>query len=146
MQTQRELVELHPNRGILNIDVQSFCVWHGGSLRKSGWIHTPFWRTPERICCCGVVASRQKNDLTVLDEIFASLAIFRRVKSIISELKQYDVSLEELDEQLRSGKKMHYLINYRIFETCMRDFRKNFRGKYITSEEILEELCYVVKI
>ena len=24
MQTQRELVELHPNRGILNIDVQSF--------------------------------------------------------------------------------------------------------------------------
>ena len=28
MQTQRELVELHPNRGILNIDVQSLSLIH----------------------------------------------------------------------------------------------------------------------
>ena len=71
------------------------------------------------------VASRQKNDLTVLGRNFRKPGYISQVKSIISELKQYDVSLEELDEQLRSGKKD--ALSYRIFETCMRDFRKNFR-------------------
>ena len=53
MQTQRELVELHPNRGILNIDVQSFLRLAWRIFEEVG-VDTPFWRTPERICCCGV--------------------------------------------------------------------------------------------
>ena len=40
------------------------------------------------------------------------------------------LSLEELDEQLRSGKKMHYLINYRIIPGNLYEgFQEELQGK-----------------
>ena len=105
MQTQRELVELHPNRGILNIDVQSFLRLAWRIFEEVGVdTHTVLEDTGKNLLLRRV-ASRQKNDLTVLGRNFRKPGYISQVKSIISELKQYDVSLEELDEQLRSGKK-----------------------------------------
>ena len=104
MQTQRELVELHPNRGILNIDVQSFLRLAWRIFEEVGVdTHTVLEDTGKNLLLRRV-ASRQKNDLTVLGRNFRKPGYISQVKSIISELKQYDVSLEELDEQLRDRK------------------------------------------
>lgn len=48
MQTQKELVRLHPRKGILNIDILSFRDWHTAFLRK--WVLTAgrFWRIWEK--------------------------------------------------------------------------------------------------
>ena len=109
MQTQRELVELHPNRGILNIDVQSFLRLAWRIFEEVGVdTHTVLEDTGKNLLLRRV-ASRQKNDLTVLGRNFRKPGYISQVKSIISELKQYDVSLEELDEQLRSGGKKYAL-------------------------------------
>ena len=145
MQTQRELVELHPNRGILNIDVQSFLRLAWRIFEEVGVdTHTVLEDTGKNLLLRRV-ASRQKNDLTVLGRNFCKPGYISQVKSIISELKQYDVSLEELDEQLRSGKKDALSYKLQDIRNLYEGFQEELQGKYITSEEILEELCYVVK-
>ena len=145
MQTQRELVELHPNRGILNIDVQSFLRLAWRIFEEVGVdTHTVLEDTGKNLLLRRV-ASRQKNDLTVLGRNFRKPGYISQVKSIISELKQYDVSLEELDEQLRSGKKDALSYKLQDIRNLYEGFQEELQGKYITSEEILEELCYVVK-
>ena len=145
MQTQRELVELHPNRGILNIDVQSFLRLAWRIFEEVGVdTHTVLEDTGKNLLLRRV-ASRQKNDLTVLGRNFRKPGYISQVKSIISELKQYDVSLEELDEQLCSGKKDALSYKLQDIRNLYEGFQEELQGKYITSEEILEELCYVVK-
>lgn len=52
MQTQKELVSLHPKKGILNIDVQSFQRLAYHVFEEVGRTGVPCWRRQEKIFCC----------------------------------------------------------------------------------------------
>ncbi len=145
MQTQRELVELHPRKGIQNIDVQSFLRLAWRIFEEVGAdTHTVLEDTGKNLLLRRV-ASRQKENLTVLGRNFRKPGYISQVKSVISELKQYDVSLEELDAQIENGKKDALYYKLKDIRNLYEGFEQELQGKYITSEEILEELCNVVR-
>ena len=145
MQTQRELVELHPRKGIQNIDVQSFLRLAWRIFEEVGVdSHTVLEDTGKNLLLRRV-ASRQKENLTVLGRNFRKPGYISQVKSVISELKQYDVSLEELDAQIENGKKDALYYKLKDIKNLYEGFEQELQGKYITSEEILEELCNVVR-
>lgn len=145
MQTQKELVELHPRKGILNIDVLSFQRLAWRVFEETGAdMHTVLEDTGKNLLLRRV-ASRHQGELKMLGSNFRKPGYISQVKSVISELKQYDVSLEQLDEQISRSK--DGLLQYKLkdIRTLYAGFQEELQGKYITSEEILEELCEKVE-
>ena len=49
MEIQRNLIELHPRKGILNIDVLSFQFWHSVFWRIWELTGDGSWKRPEKI-------------------------------------------------------------------------------------------------
>ena len=137
LQTQKELVELHPRKGILNIDVLSFQRLAWRVFEEVGVnTHTVLEDTGKNLLLRRV-ASRQQSSLTMLGSNFRKPGYISQVKSVISELKQYDVSLEQLEEQIAQSRDGALKCKLQDIRTLYAGFQEELQGKYITSEEIL---------
>ena len=97
MQTQKTLVEMHPDGGILNIDVLSFerlafRVFEevGGDTRKI------LEETGKNMVLQKLVQKHQK-DLVYLKNQMKKPGYLDEVKSLISEFMQYEVGEQELE-------------------------------------------------
>ena len=62
MQTQKELVRLHPDGGILNIDILSFQRLAYRVFEETGTRVERYWRRPVRIWCCGKSPRSEKGN------------------------------------------------------------------------------------
>ena len=100
MQTQKTLVEMHPQKGILNIDVLSFerlayRIFEevGGDTRKV------LEETGKNMILQKLVQVSQKK-LVYLKNQMKKPGYLDEVKSLISEFMQYEVRKEELDLSL----------------------------------------------
>lgn len=142
LQTQKELVFMHPNHGIMNIDILSF-------LRLSYRIFEEIG-SPDMV----VLEETGKSMLVrkALEEKRDSLKIFKgdtkkpgfitEVKSLLSEFMQYSIGLQDLEHMVELTEKKP-LLHAKLEDTLLiyRRFRDLLENKYITAEEVLEALC-----
>jgi len=142
LQTQKELVSMHPHHGIMNIDILSF-------LRLS-------YRIFEEIGSSDMVVLEEtgKSMLVrkVLEEKRDFLKIFKgdtkkpgfiaEVKSLLSEFMQYSIGLKDLERMVELTEKKP-LLHAKLEDTLLvyGRFRDLLENKYITAEEVLEALC-----
>ena len=141
MQTQKTLVEMHPDGGILNIDVLSFDrlayrVFEevGGDTRKV------LEETGKNMVLQKLVQTCQK-ELVYLRSQMKKPGYLDEVKSLISEFMQYEVGDEELDQMLEKASDKTLLeMKLRDIAVLYRAFREYLSGHYMTGEEILEVL------
>lgn len=139
MQTQRELVALQERRGIMNIDVVSFQRLAYRIFDELGMTQMAVLEETGKSLLLRKVAEERQEELTVLAANIRKMGYINEMKSLISELTQYNVSPEDLEEFLTrkdmprslSGKLQDVLIMYR-------GFRQELEGRYITAEEVLE--------
>ena len=145
MQTQKDVVKMHPSHAIMNIDVLSF-----GRLS-----HRVFEET-------------SKSSFSVLDDVGKSLVLRRvadilgdrlkvigknmhkpgyidEVKSTISEFMQYGISDEALATlENESGKKAALNSKIKDLRLLYSEFLRYIQGKFITTEETLDILCEAI--
>lgn len=95
MQTQKELVSLHPAGGILNIDILSFQRLAYRIFEETGGSLYPVLEETEKACGEARCAGKEK-ELTILGSTLRTGAV-SQMKSLISELKQYQIAPSELD-------------------------------------------------
>lgn len=62
MQTQKALVEMHPRKGIMNIDVLSFERLAFRVLEEVGRLRENCWKKRERAWCCEEWRRRRKRN------------------------------------------------------------------------------------
>ncbi|RGY95646.1 helicase-exonuclease AddAB subunit AddB [Clostridium sp. AM58-1XD] len=143
MQTQREIVNLHPYHGTMNIDIVSF-----GRLA---------YRVFEELAIENPVVLDDMGKSMVLRKVAAGekkrLGIFRghlshagfigQMKSMISEMAQYGISYEMLDEMIPKVKSPLLGEKLKDLSIIYKGFRDYISDKFITSEEILDVLCRV---
>ena len=145
MQTQQKLVELAPNHAIMNIDVLSFKRLAYRVFDDMGMQDIKVLEETGKNLVLRRLAQEQKDSLTVLRANMNRMGYIGEVKSLISELMQYGITPEQLQEltedtglsPVLSAKLRDVAAMYRAF--C--DFMK---GSYITAEEILNVLKEVV--
>lgn len=65
MQTQKTLVEMHPGKGILNIDILSFERLRTVYLKKPAEITERFWKIREKAWCCRKWCSSTERNLPI---------------------------------------------------------------------------------
>lgn len=148
MQMQRKVVALHPNHGILNIDVVSFNRLAYKILDETGGGRKPVLDDTGKNLIVRKVLAEHEKELTYFGGNVNRQGFVSELKSLISEFLQYDVSPELLEgiekneedspvaRQLKN--KMHdILLIYNAFKEYLSD-------RFITSEEILDVFCEYV--
>ncbi len=141
MQTQKKLVELSQNKAIMNIDVLSFQRLAYRVFDELGISNIKVLEETGKNLVLRKVAQGIEDKLTVLRPNIGRMGYISEVKSLLSELMQYNVAPEQLRAYINSGKLSpvlaaklsDVLVMYEGFNDFMKD-------KYITAEELLNVL------
>ena len=144
MQTQKELVRLHPDGGILNIDVLSFQRLAYRVFSETGTQTGKVLEETGKNLVLRKIAQQHKEELSVLGGNLNKMGYISEIKSLISEMTQYAVSEEELARLIsKSTDKPHLYHKLHDVQTLYQAFHEYLEEKYITAEELLEVLCRV---
>lgn len=141
MQTQKKLVGLSPRGGILNVDVLSFQRLAFRVLEETGGNQYPVLEETGKTLVLQRVVQEQRKKLGVLAGSMKKTGTIAEMKSLVSELIQYDITpvqVEELKEKteknpLLSSKLQDVQVIYQAFEEYL-------NHRYITGEEVLDVL------
>ncbi len=138
MQTQRELVEKSGN-GIMNIDVVSFQRLAYRIFDEIGKQDLVVLEETGKNLLLRKVAEEKKDELLLLSGNMKKMGYVSEIKSLISELTQYNISPENLDDFLH-GQEMPHAFTCKMEDilTMYRGFEEKLQGQYVTAEEILD--------
>ncbi len=141
MQTEKDIIELHPGRGIMNIDVLSFRRLAYRVMEETGVTQLPLLDDIGKKLVLGKIVEEQKNNLILYKNKVKMPGFVEEIKSVIAELYQYGIGSEELDAMKKATKKKPVLSAKLNDIALIRDsFQKFIDDKYITSEELLSVL------
>lgn len=141
MQTQKELVMMHPRKVILNIDVLSFERLAYRVLEETGESCAQVLEETGKSLVLRKVSQEKKKELKILGEKMKKQGYISQMKSMVSELKQYEVTKEDMDIMLDYAKnKPELYYKLKDISVLYRGFFDYLEGNFITQEEVLEVL------
>ncbi len=142
LETQKELVRLHPDHGILNIEILSFQRLAWRVFEETGASARRVLEETGKNLLLRKAAQDQEDRLRVLKGNMKKPGYITQLKSMISELIQYDISPEGVEE-LAEGQRENPSLYYKLMDVKLlyEAFEDRMAGSYITAEELLEELC-----
>ena len=141
MQTQKDLVSMHPHHGIMNVDVLSFGRLAYRVFEETGGGSLPVLDDEGKNLILRKIAGDYESELSVLRGNMKKLGYISEVKSVISEFTQYEIGEEELDLVMESlGKDSRLYYKLKDIRVLYKGFRDYLEKKYITKEELLDVL------
>ena len=142
MQTQRELVKLHPAHGVLNIDILSFQRLAYRVFEETGFGRKTVLTETGKNLLLRKVAYDKEEQLQVLGSRLDKPGYISEMKSILSELTQYEITGDQLEEMIElSEKKPQLQYKLKDIQVLYEGFREYKREKFITAEELLDVFC-----
>ena len=141
MQTQKDVVKMHPSHAIMNIDVLSFGRLSHRVFEETGHGSFSVLDDVGKTLVLRLVADMLGERLPVLGGNMHRPGYIDEVKSTISEFMMYGIGDEELllleEKSIRKGALYSKLKDLRLLYS---EFLKYIEGKYITTEETLDVL------
>lgn len=144
MQTQKDLVQMHPNRGIMNIDVLSF-----GRLAHrifdDSTVNRVILDDTGKSLVLRLIAGKCADRLQVVGGNLNKIGYIHELKSAISEFMQYGIGQQELEEMISfcaSRKALRYKLE--DLKVLYQEFTDYIAEKYITTEETMEVLASMI--
>lgn len=146
MQTQKLLVNLHPRRGIMNIEVLSFERLAFRVFDELGTDTLTVLGETGKMLVLRRLASEMADELPILGVGMKKPGFLSEMKSLISELSQYHISPEEFLTSAKASRLSSYEKS-KISEISRlyRAFFDFIDKSFITSEQVLELLCDIVE-
>ncbi len=145
MQTQRDFVTMHPRKGIFNIDVLSFQRLAFHVLEEVGAGNRMILEETGKNMVLRKLAREHEEELTVLGRNLKKLGYISEVKSLISELTQYQVTPTLLDEMIEKSDSRELLSRkLKDIQVLYRAFLDYMGGEYMTSDQVLQVLNEVL--
>ncbi|MBQ9063644.1 MAG: PD-(D/E)XK nuclease family protein [Eubacterium sp.] len=146
MQTQKDLVQMHPRHGLLNLDVLSFNRLAWRVFEEVGGNQYPVLDDLGKTLILQKVIGEQTKHLSVLGGTLKKTGSVEEMKSLISELLQYRVSPEDLADWREILPARNSLLTHKLEDvrTVYGAFMDTLKGSYVTTEEVPERLCQVL--
>lgn len=141
MQTQKEMVTMHPRKGICNIDVLSFERLAFRVLTEMRESQRTLLEETGKSMVLRRVAQEKKKELKILGAKMDKQGYVSQMKSMVSELRQYEISTEDLEdilEDLSSSPELYYKLQ--DIKTLYQGFFDYLEGSFITQEEVLDAM------
>ncbi len=144
MQTQKKLVELAKNHAIMNIDVLSFKRLAYRVFDDLGMNDIRVLEETGKNLVLRKIAKEKESELTVLRSNMSRMGYIGELKSLISELVQYNISPEQLKHYSTEGDlSPAFAAKLSDIVTMYQGFQDYMKGNYVTAEEILNVLIDV---
>ncbi len=138
MQTQKEIVELSPSKGIMNIEVQSFIRLAFRVFTELGAGNEPVLDDMGKTMILKKVLLDRQEELVYFGKNIHKKGYITEIKSFLSELVQYGIDDETLGEMINSaGKKPVLKRKLQDMSVAYKAFLDYINNNYITSEEII---------
>ena len=146
MQTQRKLVDLSTNHAIMNIDVLSFQRLAYRIFDELGKTDIKILEETGKNLVLRKLSQEQEDNLPVLRGNMHRMGYIGEVKSFISELMQYNISPNQLEESILEERFSKSLsAKLKDISVMYRGFTEYLEGNYITQEELLHVLIRVAE-
>ena len=146
MQTQRKLVDLSTNHAIMNNDVLSFQRLAYRIFDELGKTDIKILEETGKNLVLRKLSQEQEDNLTVLRGNMHRMGYIGEVKSFISELMQYNISPNQLEESILEERFSKSLsAKLKDISVMYRGFTEYLEGNYITQEELLHVLIRVAE-
>lgn len=142
MQTQKNLVSMHPDGGILNIDVLSFQRLAYRIFEETGGEMRPLLSETGKTLVLQRIAQEQEKNLKVLGQNLKRQGAVAKMKSLVSELLQYQVEDGDLETwQERAKDKPLLALKLADIRCIYRAFEEYLGDSYVTPEGVLEVMA-----
>lgn len=142
MATQKRVVELHPRKGVLNIDVVSFERLAYKVFEEVGAADYPVLDDTGKNLIVRRVLEQNKKALRFFGSNISNTGFVSELKSVISEMLQYDISVDKLLD-INKNVDNNSLLGMKLDDISLiyGGFKEFIKNNYITSEEILDLMC-----
>lgn len=145
METQRDIVSLHPQNGVMNIDIVSFARLAYRVFEEIGARQLPVLDDTGKNLILRKVMENHKKGLKLYASKMNTPGFVSEIKSVISEFYQYGIQEKQMDVMFEAAKNRPMLLaKLKDIDTIRRGFQNYIEEKYITKEEILDVLCNVL--
>ncbi len=146
MHTQRRLVQLHPAHSITNIDVLSFERLAYRIFEELGLQRLEVLEETGKSLLLRRIAQEQKEQLRILGRAVERPGTIGQLKSLISELMQYNISEAQLQELL-SKPQVNGVFEAKVCDLLLlyKEYNQSLQGRYITAEQVLQQLVKVIE-
>ncbi|MDC7289497.1 helicase-exonuclease AddAB subunit AddB [Blautia schinkii] len=145
MQTQKTLVEMHPGKGILNIDILSFERLAYRVFEEVGGDNRKLLEDTGKSMVLQKMVQKHQKELPYLGAQMKKPGYLDEVKSLLSEFMQYDIREEDLQEMQEKAKDKTLLqMKLRDVGVLYRAFCDYLEGHYMTGEEVMDVLLKVL--
>lgn len=145
METQSKIVNMHHRKGVMNVDIVSFPrLFYRVSEEVGTKDYTILDDTGKSLVLRKVIENNKKLLRTFSNNIKRP-GFIEEMKSVISELMQYAVSVEDL-ENIREKVEGNAILSAKLedVELLYREYKKYIEDTYISSEELLAVLCSII--
>ena len=144
MQTQKDIVTMHPRHGVRNIDIVSFERLAYRIFEELA-VETPaVLDDMGKSLVLRKVAAARKKDLRLFGSHLDQSGFIGELKSMLSELFQYGISGETIREMADSADSAMLRQKLSDMSELYDGFREYTKERFIAQEEILDILCRVL--
>lgn len=146
MQTQKEIVRLHPFHSVMNIEILSFMRLAYRVFNETGLSSLGVLGDTGKSLIIRKVFEDKQDELSILKVGLKKAGYISEVRSFLSELSQYRIGPDELLEMGETegfNERFHKKIEE--IATIYRGFNDFIDERYITNEDILDRLGEVAE-
>lgn len=136
METQKKLVEMHPNHGILNIDVLSFQRLSYKIIEEIGGSLGEMLDDTGKNLIIRKCVDDHRRELKVLGGASSKIDFVPQIKAAISEYMQYDISVERAYEIAGEAANPQLSAKLNDIAVIYESFKKYIDKNYLTTEEL----------
>lgn len=141
MQAQKDIINMHPNHGVINIDILSFTRLAYRIFEEIGGNDKTILEETGKSMVLRKVIELKKKELGLFSGNIKKAGFINQLKSLISELYQYNIDNNKLSSAIDNTKENPVLNNKLKDIFIIYDAFKNYLSdKFITNEEILDIL------
>lgn len=144
MQTQKEIVTLHPQHGTMNIDIVSFNRLAYRVFEELAVTTLTVLDDMGKSMVLRKVSADQRKHLGLFKGYLNQNGFINQLKSMISELFQYGVRTEDIEVAAAESQSALLKEKLKDLSIIYQGFKKEIDERYITTEEILDVLCRVL--
>lgn len=145
LQTQKDIVGMHPDKGVMNIDILSFQRFAYRIFDEVGAGNQPVLEDTGKSMVIRRVLAGKKKQLLLFGQNASKAGFVGELKSMLSELYQYNIGEEDFARMWQVAEKRPVLkAKLQDLFIIYQGFREFMRDRYITAEEILVVLYNII--
>ncbi len=145
LQTQKDIVSMHPDHGVMNVDILSFLRFAYRVFEEVGGNDYPILEDTGKSMVIRRVVAEKKRELILFGASVRKTGFINELKSLLSELYQYNIKPEDFKKMLLVSEKKPVLkAKLKDILTIYEGFAAFMKERYITAEEVLVALNVVL--